>query len=92
MSRTLVATIVATVVVPPVAVWAYWWRRGVRRLPDLPAPSGFVELVQYDGPTLTMNPAFNGLPRTVRSGDVLLVDQDLAGSLVELSSRHWRYV
>jgi hypothetical protein len=92
MSRTLVATIVATVVAPPVAVWAYWWRRGVRHLPDIPAPSGFVELVQYDGPTLTMTPSFSGLPRTVRSGDVLLVDQELAGSLVELSSRHWRYV
>jgi hypothetical protein len=92
MSRALVATIVATVVAPPLAVWAYWWRRGVRRLPDLPAPSGFVELVQYDGPTLTMTPSFSGLPRTVRSGDVLLVDQDLAADLVELRSRHWRYV
>jgi len=92
MSRALVTTIVATVVVPPLAVWAYWLSRSPRHLPASPVPSGFVELVQYDGPTLTMTPSFSGLPRTVRSGDVLLVDQDLAGSLVELSSGHWRYV
>jgi hypothetical protein len=92
VSRALVTTIVATVVVPPVAIWAYWLSRSTRRLPDLPAPSGFVELVQYDGPTLTMTPSFSGLPRTVRSGDVLLVDMELAADLVEHRSRHWRYV